>query len=231
MNGVQENQKLKSVQDANQFIGINKKCSRCKEIKPVNEFAFCKKSKDGKNCACKKCHNEECRIYKTNNPEKVKESAKKYRDNNKELTYQINKLYMENNKEKTRARHRKNMREKMKNPKHKLSHNMSDLVRYSLHGKKEGKSWKKLVGYTLDQLIKHLEKQFTEGMTWENHTINGWHVDHKIPITAFNYTLPTDIDFKKCWSLSNLQPMWAKENRKKQNKIDKPFQPSLSITI
>lgn len=79
----------------------------------------------------------------------------------------------------------------------------------------------------------HLEAQFAPGMTWENHG-NGdgrWHVDHKIPLSAFNYETPDDIDFKRCWALSNLQPMWAADNIKKGAKLTAPFQPSLALGV
>lgn len=57
----------------------------------------------------------------------------------------------------------------------------------------------------------------------------GWHIDHKIPKSAFNFETPEDIDFKRCWALKNLQPLWAAENIKKHDRVDKPFQPSLAI--
>jgi hypothetical protein len=69
----------------------------------------------------------------------------------------------------------------------------------------------------LDQLVKHLEKQFKNGMTWENRGFNGWHIDHIIPISSFDLT---DIEQQKiCFHYSNLQPLWAKENILKSNKI------------
>jgi 5-methylcytosine-specific restriction endonuclease McrA len=64
-------------------------------------------------------------------------------------------------------------------------------------------------------------------MSWDN--CNEWHIDHIIPKAAFNYEKPEDIDFKKCWALKNLQPLWAKENHEKKDKLLKPFQPSLQI--
>jgi len=59
----------------------------------------------------------------------------------------------------------------------------------------------------------HLEGKFEKGMSWANY--GKWHIEHKIPIQAFNVTTIECEDFKKCWSLSNLQPMWAIENFKK----------------
>jgi hypothetical protein len=67
-----------------------------------------------------------------------------------------------------------------------------------------------LLGYTLEELIIHLEKQFTEGMTWDNY--GEWHVDHRIPMAKFNFTSTDDHEFKLCWCLDNLQPLWGEDN-------------------
>jgi len=74
-----------------------------------------------------------------------------------------------------------------------------------------------ILGYTPEELINHLEKQFTEGMTWENY--GEFHVDHKLPITSFDIQEMGDEEFMKCWSLDNLQPMWGEENIRKSNKV------------
>jgi hypothetical protein len=74
-----------------------------------------------------------------------------------------------------------------------------------------------ILQYSPEELATHLENQFTEGMEWENY--GEWHVDHKTPITAFNFQEIGDNEFMKCWSLENLQPMWADENIRKSNKI------------
>ena len=55
-------------------------------------------------------------------------------------------------------------------------------------------------------------------MNWDNRSL--WHIDHKRPISSFNYETIEDEEFKECWSLGNLQPLWAEENRKKYNKLD-----------
>jgi hypothetical protein len=61
--------------------------------------------------------------------------------------------------------------------------------------------------------MQHLEKQFTEGMTWDNY--GQWHVDHIRPMSSFNFTSLDDPEFKECWDLSNLQPLWETENLSK----------------
>lgn len=109
----------------------------------------------------------------------------------------------------------------------KLSINMRRSISYALKNNKKKRTWESLVGYDVETLIKHLQKRFLSGMTWENYGL--WHIDHIIPISAFNFRNFNHIDFKKCWDLKNLQPLWAKENISKSNKLNQPFQPSLAI--
>lgn len=106
---------------------------------------------------------------------------------------------------------------------------MSRGIYGAIKDKKAGRKWETLVGYSLERLMNHLEKLFLPGMTWDNYGKGGWHVDHKIPKSAFNYDAPEHIDFKRCWTLSNLQPLWEPDNLTKWAKLDKPFQPSLAI--
>jgi hypothetical protein len=79
------------------------------------------------------------------------------------------------------------------------------------------------LGCSLDDLRIHLESKFYcnkltgEVMCWENYGPNGWHIDHKIPLSSFN--LADTIELKKACHFSNLQPMWAEENKSKGNKI------------
>jgi hypothetical protein len=74
-----------------------------------------------------------------------------------------------------------------------------------------------LLGYTIEELMVHLEKQFTEGMTWDNY--GEWHVDHKIPMASFNFETTEDREFKLCWCLDNLQPLWGPDNLSKGTKL------------
>ena len=75
------------------------------------------------------------------------------------------------------------------------------------------------LGCSVEELMEHLEKQFQEGMTWDNHGVHGWHLDHIIPQSKLLYDSMDHSNFQKCWALENLQPLWAKENIKKGSKI------------
>lgn len=82
------------------------------------------------------------------------------------------------------------------------------------------KSSEKLFGFTRDELVKHIEGQFTNGMSWEAFMRGEIHIDHKRPVSSFNITSVDDPDFKACWCLDNLQPLWAKDNYLKGAKTD-----------
>jgi len=67
---------------------------------------------------------------------------------------------------------------------------------------------------SLDFLKQYLKKQFRPGMTWDNY--GKWHIDHIIPCCKFDLSKPKEQ--QKCFHYTNLQPLWAEENRKKGRK-------------
>lgn len=93
---------------------------------------------------------------------------------------------------------------------------------------KRGKSVKrssviKLTSCSIEYLKSHIESQFQPGMSWENYgnpkdgQSNGWHIDHIIPCAAFDLTDPEQQ--AKCFHYTNLQPLWARDNIRKKDKI------------
>lgn len=102
-------------------------------------------------------------------------------------------------------------------PMYRLSHNISSQIRQSLSQGKQGEAWEKIVGFTLNQLVHHLESLFEDGMTWENY--GEWQIDHRKPRSWFKFETIDDPAFRECWLLSNLQPKWAGENIAKGNRF------------
>ncbi len=101
----------------------------------------------------------------------------------------------------------KRARTKMRlTPEGMLYHRMSQSIREALRGAKRRCKWEDLLGYSVDELKAHFESQFTEGMTWEKFFGGGIHIDHVIPRMKFKYTSQNG------WALSNLRPIWPKEN-------------------
>ena len=204
-----------SVLNANPPTGTKKRCSKCGEEKKFDEFY--KDRREGREyyARCKKCHNLAASKWRKEHPEVCNQHAIAFRERNPEKFSKIQAKY----------------RNKVKSTgKGKLRYTIASLVWHSIKkGGKAGRAWEALVGYSLEDLQQNMEKKFKKGMSWNNYGRKGWHIDHKIPMTAFNYSTPQDIDFKKCWALGNLQPMWWEENMKKSNKLDRPFQPSLLL--
>ena len=82
----------------------------------------------------------------------------------------------------------------------------------------KGESFIDLVGCTQGELVQHIESQFTDGMTWGNYGRDGWHVDHIRPCSSFDLT---DLDQqRRCFHYTNLQPLWAVDNLRKNDKWD-----------
>lgn len=75
-----------------------------------------------------------------------------------------------------------------------------------------------ILGYTIDDLMKHLESKFDDKMNWNNQG-SYWHIDHIYPCSKLKYITVSDDNFKKLWSLDNLQPLEASENISKSNKV------------
>ena len=69
------------------------------------------------------------------------------------------------------------------------------------------------LGCTIPELKAHLEAQFQPGMTWDNWSLKGWHIDHIKPLTSFDLT--NREQFLQACHYTNLQPLWASENLSK----------------
>jgi hypothetical protein len=158
---------------------------------------------------------------------KNREKRLKYFSDWQKENYEHRKKYMDEYREKNidRIRIVKRTYEKTRkanDPIYKLISNFRTAIYQVLKENNVEKNghYFEILGYTPEELINHLEKQFTDGMTWDNY--GDFHIDHIIPISSFNIKEIGDEEFMKCWSLSNLQPMWGEENIRKSNKIILP---------
>ena len=70
------------------------------------------------------------------------------------------------------------------------------------------------MGRDIETIRKHIDEQFTEGITWDNYG-NVWHIDHKIPLKYNNPTLEEVIPWLH---YMNTQPMLTSENMSKRNR-------------
>lgn len=73
-----------------------------------------------------------------------------------------------------------------------------------------------LLGCSNEEFKIHLEKQFAPGMTWDNYGVHGWHIDHIVPLSSARNNVER---LKELCHYTNLQPLWAEDNRVKSNKM------------
>ena len=213
---------------------VQKFCFTCNTLKDMSEFNAQRSKKDGLQSKCKSCLKEYRKLnndrlkayniqYRERNKEFLLDKSREYKAKNKESLVIKNKEY--NSRESTKLRksltHKKRMRYDVN---YRLNFNIRRYMRLSIsnHIKKQKNRTSilnniKLLEYTPYELKEHLESLFKPGMNWENYGVYGWHIDHIKPLCLFDLT--KDDQIKLAWSLSNLQPLWAKENLTKNKKF------------
>jgi hypothetical protein len=218
-------------------------CGKCKIEKDVCEFGIHNSTKDKLRTSCKECRKYEGKLYREHNSEKRKVTIKNWYDKNtnynktryiinKEKINKKNKIWYELNKEKHRENNKKwtekninKVREYHNNrikfqrrtdPLKRLIFNVRNRVHLFLKLKniKKTNQTFDIVGCSPEFLKEYLEKQFTEGMTWELMGKN-IHIDHIIPLSSAK----TEEEIYELCHYTNLQPLWAEDNLKKGNKI------------
>ncbi len=197
----------------------HKWCHDCEKVKLVTAFSIRRVSYDGLSTYCKSCKVIRKKRYISNPINRINRNQ-----------HQLQMASTAEAKAK-RVLYRKTRKEK--DLQFRLGEAISSGIRMALKGNKSGCKWETLVDYSLDELKAHLEKLFEPGMTWANwgKGSDKWNVDHILPKSRFNYEKLTDLDFKRCWALSNLQPLWSPENHSKHANIIEDFQPSLQLEV
>lgn len=150
------------------------------------------------------------------NIDKQRERRRLARLRDHEATLERERRHREDNREAVNAASRRACAKRRATPQGKLE----NTIRAGIHveitrGSKRGRKTFDLLGYTAENLKAHIERQFQPGMSWDNYSLHGWHIDHIKPVSAFNYSTPDDPDFRACWALTNLRPLWAKDNLSK----------------
>jgi len=97
------------------------------------------------------------------------------------------------------------------------------FIRRKLNGKGQihrgkGLETLSLLGCSIEDFKGYLEKLFQEGMTWQNWSFSGWHLDHIKPLSSFDPRKTEQL--KEAWHYTNLQPLWREENLRKSNKYN-----------
>ncbi len=181
---------------------------RLLKIRPNTLRAWCDEQyRQKRNISSKRGHdkwyaNPENRFKKS---EYLQEQMK----NNYEHRRQISRRSKLKNKENRKLREKLRMQTDMG---YKIMNYQRGYIKKILKQREVRKSLKthKLLGCTNSELKEYLEKQFVEGMTWENHSQYGWHVDHIQPLNVFDLSDPEQQ--RIAFHYTNLRPLWWKDN-------------------
>lgn len=209
---------------------MTKRCHRCGEIKPLSEFGVQMSKKDGRRGTCKSCMKLMDASYRASRREVRAAESKRWREENPEKARRSTMNWRAKNADRARELlqmwHRANPNKQSEyaaarsmDPGYRLSTAIRAGISSSIRGeRKGGRRTEDLLGYTITELRSHLESLFVPGMTWDNYGQYGWHIDHVRPLSSFVITSAEDESFKQAWALSNLQPLWWRDNISKGSK-------------
>jgi hypothetical protein len=192
------------------------RCTSCGEDKPATtEFfhAASDKHKHGLQPSCKSCRAKARKIYYQSRREEFRAEGRVRAEKNRTKNTERMRLWRIANPQKHLNWQKQYWEEYRKNPQLRLHRSVSEAIRRALRGSKNGRPIEDVLGYTTEALTAHIEKQFVEGMSWANY--GKWHIDHILPRSMFSFVTEQDPDFRMCWAMSNLRPLWSEENIKK----------------
>ena len=203
-------------------------CTGCRASLPITRFSRDASKPDGLQTRCKECRAANDRAHYQKRGEIIRDrSRKRFAANKAEISAKNRKWAVENaermaeyrrdwrarNRDAERASARIRERERLKCAHRRLNRAISRGIWGALTAGKGGHRWEVIVGYGADALVAHLQRQFLPGMSWENY--GAWHVDHVQPIAAFDFEAGGLGEIRRCWALSNLRPLWALDNHRK----------------
>jgi hypothetical protein len=175
----------------------------------VGNFYKDKRTSDGLNGNCRDC----CRAY-FQSPEY--KAAQRTRKQSQE--YKAADRTRKQSQEYKAARRAQERLRRATDPAYKLRTNLRDALRRLVrNGAKKPCSALDLLGCTVDEFRRHIEAQFQPGMSWDNWTTDGWHIDHKRPLASFDLTDPAQV--AAACHYTNLQPLWAVDNLRKGDTV------------
>jgi len=200
-----------------------KKCNKCSIEKEFCDFYKKSDSKDGYCPTCKECRKHNDKLYYNERKNEILKYQKEYYSNNSEKVKKREKERRKNYSEKIKEYElkRKSLRKKYISEYYtkrrqedilfKISGNIRNRINKFLN--KKSKNTELILGISFDDLKIHLEKQFNNGMSWENY--GDWHIDHIIPLSSAK----SEEEIYKLCHYENLQPLWSIDNLKKGNRV------------
>jgi len=162
--------------------------------------------------------------YRQENKKLINSKKKQYYQDNKKVIIEYQIKYRQANKEKIAKRRRQYEKKRRANdPAYRMICSLRTGLYEAMNGNSKPKKTMELLGCSKEHLEHHLSAQFTDGMTLENY--GEWQIDHIQAVSRFDHSDPEQVAI--CWHYTNMQPMWAKDNNRKSNKIISEHQVNL----
>lgn len=181
---------------------MTKTCSKCGEDKLLN--CFYRKKNGAYEARCKPCRKQQIIDWQIENKDKVSDTKKRYYQENRRNIIRRCMTYADKRYKGDEC--------------FRIVQNLRTRMRLALNNSNKADTTQNLLGCTTEELKAHLESQFTDGMSWDNYGMNGWHIDHIIPCSSFDMLDPEEQ--RECFHYTNLQPLWAEDNLRKSDKIE-----------
>lgn len=225
--------KHKVLSDFKMRLGTGKYRNSCKECDKLyfstryaENIDNIKEQRRLKNAENPEKNRQRVKDWKVNNPEKVKANRERQKERNKTPE---RRAILAKKASKWRSNNPDKMKKIKKKQRNRIEVRIADNLRKRLkiaikNGQKKGSAIKDL-GCSIEELKFYLKKQFYsnketgEMMTWDNYGFYGWHIDHIKPLS--NFDLTNEEQIKIASHYNNLQPLWAKDNLTKSDKIIK----------
>ena len=210
---------------------MEKECVICNNSFGIKSYPSGKKETPGRfssrRCCSKKCGlllAQKVNIETRTKPKEEKKLARKERsrkyyerDKVKKLKEQSERWKNDPEFRKRRSNHAMNRRKT--DPNYRLIETIRNRTRISIIKQYKNSKTINLLGASIDDVRKHIESLWLNGMSWENHGTKGWHIDHIIPLSKCK----NEEDMLKLCHYTNLQPLWFEDNLKKSDKISEEW--------
>lgn len=215
-----------------------KRCCKCAETKPIDQFALSKTSADWRSSTCKPCSYKRTLEWRAKNPEKVRAGSRaqaarakllpdekrlkysrKWYANNKPAAHKRSLEWRKNNRQKFNDYMRGwRGRKKATDPNWVFAQKVRSKMRLLVRGHRKSASTEKLLGCTILAFKSYLESLWEPWMSWANYgnKAGQWCIDHIFPVEAFDLSDP--VAQRVCFHYTNQRPLGVKENREKWHK-------------
>ena len=163
----------------------------------------------------------ECRkAYAKQWREKNKERRRAYYESRKDIYCEHVRNWRRANPERARAKDARSRERNKARPVVALATRIRSRIRAAIRlghkGLRKADTTINLLGCSYAELKRHVERQFTKGMTWNKLFSGEIELDHIQPVASFNLNDPAEQ--RACFHFTNVQPLWLPANREKSDK-------------